>query len=164
MPDVLEYPYKPNPRAMLLAIAFFGACAAAGAYAAETNDRGLIINGLVELSPGGASVFWWVLSALSLAFVAGGSFGLYRGRTAAVPVRLTATELSAPKNGFVRRATTIPLREIQDVSVGAYGEQRWLVFSSPVANLNIMESMLPDRASFEALYAALAARVQGKGG
>ena len=161
--EVLEFAYKPNPRAMLLAIAFFGVCAALGAYAA-TRGQGLIINGLVELSPRGAAVFWWCLSALSVAFVAGGSWGLHRSRTATLPVRLSATELSAPRNGFARRATTIPLREIHDVSVGAYGKQRWLVVSSPAASLNIMESMLPDRASFETLHQALVARVQGKGG
>ena len=38
---VIEYPYKPRPKLMLLVVLFFGAVAAGMSYQALTNDRGL---------------------------------------------------------------------------------------------------------------------------
>jgi hypothetical protein len=158
MADVLEFPYKPKVLPMLGAVAFFGLCTVIGAYAASTNDKGLIINNLIELSVGGATLFWWCLAALSALFVAGGAYGLYLNRAAALTVRLTPTELSAPRRGFSRQVVVIPLREIRSVDLGAYGKQRWLAVQSTSGDLHLPESMLPSPAAFETLHQALLAR------
>lgn len=160
MTDVLEFPYRPKAGPMLAAIAFFGVCTAIGAYAASTNDRGLVINGLIELETGGATTFWWCLTALAAAFVAAGAYGLYRGHTSDLSVRLDSTQLSAPRNGLARQATVVRLKDIQDVGVGAYGKQRWLTVAAPGANLHIAASMLPDEASFDRLHQALVSRLR----
>jgi hypothetical protein len=65
--DVIELA-RPYGRFALGAVMFTG-CALLLAHEAETNDRGLIINGIIHLDPGGADAFYAVLAALSTAFV-----------------------------------------------------------------------------------------------
>lgn len=158
MSEVLEFPYRPQVGPMLAAVAFFGVCAAAGVAAARTNDRGMIISGLITLSPGGATIFWWCLAAVSALFVAGGVYGLSLARSTTRTIRLTGTELSAPRNGFARGTTVVPLAQIRSVGVGEYGKQRWLAVESTVASLHISESMMPDRDAFARLHSALVVR------
>ena len=66
---LLEYPYKARPGPMLVAMAFFGACAAEMAHAAVTNDRGLILDGIFSFSVRGATVFYWCVAAVSMVIV-----------------------------------------------------------------------------------------------
>jgi hypothetical protein len=160
MNDTLEYPYKANPRAMFLAMAFFGACAAMMARAALTNDRGLIINGVITLETVGATRFYWCVAAVSLLFVAGGMAGLIAGRRSPRSVRLTATELSAPKHGFARQPTVIPLSEIQNVGMMTMHRQRMLTIHHARGSLTVTQSMLPGADAFDQLHDTLISRLQ----
>jgi hypothetical protein len=157
--EVLEYPYRVKFSSMLMAGGFFGLCAAGASYAAITNDRGLIINGLIELSVRGAIVFWWVVAALSLGFVVLAIAAVtVRG---APPVRLTPTELSAPKFGFSRRPVVIPLTEVASVDIFTVQRQSFIAVATRGGKqINIARSMLPDTQAFETLHHALATRVR----
>lgn len=64
-----EYESKPSWVVIALCAVFFGAGAAILGYIAATNDRGLVINGILPLSRDGATVFDWSLCALSIGFV-----------------------------------------------------------------------------------------------
>jgi hypothetical protein len=66
-----EYDYRPPWKGIVFCALFFGAGALVLAAKANGNDRGLIINGIIELSPGAATVFYWALAGLGVAFVAG---------------------------------------------------------------------------------------------
>ncbi len=57
----MAFRYRPSPKVMVLSGLFFGACAAVLGHKASTNTRGLMLNGIIELSPSGASTFYWVL-------------------------------------------------------------------------------------------------------
>jgi hypothetical protein len=72
-------------------------------------------------------------------------------------IRLTTTELCAPKNGFSRKSTTIPLREIVDVGVQTIQKQRFLTVHHRTGKLNVAQSMLPSSEAFEKLHAGLVA-------
>jgi hypothetical protein len=155
----LEYPYKAKAGIMLACIAFFGACAATMAHAALTNDRGLILNGILEFGTQGATVFYWCVVGVSAVFVLMGTLGLISGFKNPGSIRLTATELSAPKNGFTRKATRIPLREIVDVGVQEIQKQRFLTVHHRSGKLSVAQSLLPNSEAFEKLHAGIVAGV-----
>jgi hypothetical protein len=157
--QALEYPYQARAGIMLACIAFFGACAAVMVHAAVTNDRGLIVNGLFEFGMAGATVFYWCVAGVSAIFVLMGVLGLVSGMKNPGSIRLTATELSAPKNGFSRKATRIPLLEIVDVGVQEIQKQRFLTVHHRSGKLNVAQSLLPNSEAFEKLHAALVAGV-----
>ena len=160
MDDTLEYPYRPNPKTMLLAILFFGACAAVMARTAITNDRGLILNSIITMSEQGATTFYWCVAGAAALFVAAGAWGLLAGRNAPRFVRLTPAELSAPKNGFAKEPTVIPLRQIQGMNVQTIQRQRMVTIHHTGGSLTIAQSMLPGAAAFDELCGALAARLE----
>lgn len=160
MSDVaLEIPYKAKAGVMVACMAFFGVCAAMMTHAAVNNDRGLILNGIITFGTDGAAVFYWCVAGVSVLFVLAGLHGFVSGITNPGSIRLTATELSAPQSGFVRRATTIPLREIVDIGVQTIQRQRFLTVHHRAGKLNVAQSMLPDSEAFEKLHAALVAGV-----
>ncbi|WP_437964649.1 hypothetical protein WMF04_33840 [Sorangium sp. So ce260] len=63
--DTLEIPLRRPYRELLLSGVFFAICAAVLAHRAHTNDRGLILNGIIHFEHGGADVFYAVLAILS---------------------------------------------------------------------------------------------------
>ncbi|WP_437285035.1 hypothetical protein [Sorangium sp. So ce406] len=76
--DALEIPLRRPYGVLLLSALFFAACAAVLAHRALTNDRGLILNGIIPLERGGADVFYAVLALLSGALCALGFVGAAR--------------------------------------------------------------------------------------
>jgi hypothetical protein len=160
MNDTLEFPYRPNVKRVLLAILFFGACAAVMARAAVTNDRGLILNGLITLSEHGATIFYGCVAGASALFVVAGAWGLLAGRNTQGFVRLTPSEISAPRNGFAKEPTVIRLGDIQGLRVQTIQRQRLITIRHPGGSLSIAQSMLPGAAAFDELREALAARLE----
>lgn len=70
----LRRPYK---EAGLVAV-FFGPCAAFFYHRATTNDRGLILNGLIEMGPEAADWFYAIFGIMSAGFVVMGLWGAWR--------------------------------------------------------------------------------------
>lgn len=66
--------YRPRLMRLILAVAFFGVCGAVLRHEALTNQRRLLIEGLIELSPHQATQFYRALAAASLLFVVAGVF------------------------------------------------------------------------------------------
>lgn len=113
-----RFEYAPQPGLIFIIIALFGACTAAFGYMATTNDRGLTLNGILEFGPGGATTFFWVLTALSAAFVAIGVWGLSQRFTAGkTELRLGAEAFTVPKSGF------LPERIVRYTDVRSIKEQ-----------------------------------------
>ncbi|WP_438022956.1 hypothetical protein [Sorangium sp. So ce233] len=76
--DALEIPLRRPYRELVLSALFFAACAAVLAHRAVTNDRGLILNGILPFERGGADVFYAALAILSGALCALGLVGAAR--------------------------------------------------------------------------------------
>ncbi|HET7229675.1 MAG TPA: hypothetical protein VFJ16_06725 [Longimicrobium sp.] len=159
--ETLEYEFRVKATPMLLAIAFFGACAAMMARTALTNDRGLILNGVITFEPGGATTFYWCVAAVALLFVAAGAYGLMAGRKPLL-VRLTADEISAPRSVFAKVPTVVRLDDIRDVGVMDVSRQVLLIIHHTGGTLNIAQSMLASPAAFQELHRALMARLQAR--
>lgn len=160
MAEILEYPYKAKPWMMLAGIAFFGACAVGMAYTAVTNDRGLILNRIFTFSVEGATIFYWCIAVGAALFVVGALFALITGLTNPMVVRLTATEFSAPKHGFAKKLTVLPLRDIKEVSIQTVQKQRFMNIYFRNGKLSIAQSMLPSSDAFEKLHSGLVAKVK----
>ena len=52
---VREFPYRPKWGMIIFGVVFFGACSVALGMKAADNDRGVVINGLIEFGPQGAT-------------------------------------------------------------------------------------------------------------
>jgi len=65
-----EYEYKPSWLIILLCGGMFVLAAVFFGVRANSNDRGLIINRVVELSENSATIFYRIFCFLSLCFVA----------------------------------------------------------------------------------------------
>ncbi len=155
----LRYAYRPNPLWMALGAAFFAVCAVFLGLEAANNDRGLILNGVIELSTRGATIFYWTLAGASAAFVAAGLAGAVAGLVSPQHVTLTATDLSAPRSAFSRRPTVVALADVHGLEIQQVQQQRFLTIRHRGGKLAINRSFLPDAAAFDALCEALAARV-----
>ena len=144
-----EYLYKPKVLVMLLSSLFFAACGAGMAYAALTNDRGLIINGIITLSESGATVFFWVIAAVSAVFVLGGTWGIIVGLTSDRRLTITENGIRAPKSGYSKQYVTINFPDIFKVSMQTMNKQRFITLHHRTGRLSIAQSMLPDKEAFE---------------
>jgi hypothetical protein len=159
--QTLQYPYKPKPWVVLLAAAFFGAIALFMSQEALTNDRGLILNGLIELSVRGATIFYWCIAAIGAAFVAIAVPMFIVGLVSKTVLTVTATDLAAPRSAFSKRATVIRLADIKQIVVQTVQKQRFMKVHHSGGNLSIAQSMLPSAAAFDEIHAALHARSRG---
>jgi hypothetical protein len=159
MPAVLSYPYKPRIGVMVLGAVFFAACAVVIGNKAATMDRGVVLGGLVELSADGARSFYWVLAGLSAVFVVAALFGIVAGIFSRQSLQLSESSLSVPKNLWTRAPVVVPVSDISETRLRTISRQRMLLIRHSRGALNITEKMLPDRASFEAVRAAIDERV-----
>ena len=157
--ETLEYSYKPKPWAMALASSFFAACTLGMVHAARANDRGLILNGIIEFSATGATTFYWWVAGVSALFVLAGMAGLAVSVLAAQRLRLTATEIAAPRSVFSREATVVPLADVEAIDVQTIQRQRLMNVRHARGKFSIAQSLLPDAAAFDALHHALEERV-----
>ena len=64
-----QYDYRPKWTMIVFCALCFGACAVILGAKASGNDRGLSVSGIIELSTDVATVFYWVLTVLSVGFV-----------------------------------------------------------------------------------------------
>ena len=102
---------------MLICGLFFGACAAVIGQKASTNTKGLILNGIIEFSPSGASTFYWVLTALSILFVLVAGWMIVTTLVHGVPdVVLTNEAISFPVGFPIKRPFRLPYAEITGLS------------------------------------------------
>ena len=159
--QTLQYPYKPKAWLMLLGAVLFGAMAFFMTSEVQTNDRGLILNGIIHLSVHGATIFYWCMAAVAGAFVAVAIPMFFVALVSKSVLTLTATDLIAPRSGFSRRPTVVRLSEVKQVVVQMVQRERFIKVSHAGGTLNIAESMLPSRAAFDELHAALVARTRG---
>src|SRR5258708_29914814 len=103
-----QFDYRPKWTVIILCALFFGACALVLGAKANANDRGLIINGIIELSAGGATVFYWVLAALSIGFVVIAGFFAIVLLTIHQRITLTNTSITIPRSRWSSEEVSFP--------------------------------------------------------
>ena len=155
----LVYAYKPKPVVMALGAVFFALCAAFFANNALTNDRGLIIDGLIRLDIGQATVFYWIMLSAGAAMSLAGLVGLIRGLTSAQTLIIGATAIQVPKSPMGNNRVSVAYADIRDMVRTQVRNQVFLVIHHSRGKLTIMASMLPSRAKFEEVCQLLTERV-----
>jgi hypothetical protein len=156
-----------RPYAQLtLAVVFFAACAAALAHEASTNDRGVVINGLVHLERGGADVFYAVLAALSVGFVVLGLVALWgTSRLRQFRIVIGSKAVRVPPSPLWRpphREIEIPLADVRAIETNPPNAPTWVTIVTAARRYPIQARVLPPDWPPRAVADAIAARLRAK--
>lgn len=136
---------------MLWAGGFFAACSAVYIHLIITNDRGLVINRIVELDAHGATVFYAVLGAASMLFVIFAAVATIYGQLKKPLLVLAEDHLIVP-HGFIRkRPKIIHFADIRRITYQSVNGQRFLTLWSSGGKVSIARSLLESEAVFEAI-------------
>ena len=156
-----QYEYKPKWTTILLCAVFFGLCAVILGAKAQFNNRGLIINGIIELSVYGATVFYWVLCCLSVGFVLiAGVLTIHRLKHQQ-RIAFTPSSLIVPKSRWSQEEQSIEYRRIKSLSTSKISGQRFLYVTHAEGKHIIVASMLSSKATFDEVCELLAKKIQG---
>ncbi len=157
----VRIPYKPNKILFILAIGFFGACAGFMGNIAITNDRGLVLNRIFEFSTQGASIFYWVITVIALAFVLVGIIALIKSFTSKREIIISDTSITSPKSGFSKLDITVNFSDVTDVTIQTVQKTKILNIDHLDGRLSIPNSMLPNKQAFEELVSHIQVKLNG---
>jgi len=155
-----EYAYKPRWTLIVFCAVFFGLVAVSLGAKAHGNDRGVIINRVIKLSPSGATTFYWVLCACSVGFVAIAAFLACHHLIFHQRIAFGATALLVPVSRWSSAEQQIGYWDIQALSKTQVSGQRFLSVTHSGGTYVLTASMLPSKAAFEEVCELLAAKVR----
>jgi len=144
---------------MALGIVFFGFASAVIYSHAATNDRGLIIDGLIRFETGQASLFLWCLFGASVMMTLGAVLAVVKGMTSAQTLVMDDKSIRLPKWGLGNSVVTIPYADIVAMDLLQVSRTRLLMIRYRRGKVSVGEGMLPDAAAFDRVCHALAERV-----
>ena len=142
------YPYKQKKGTLWLCILFFGACTLILGNTAANNDSGVVINGIIRLSPEHGTWFYWTLTVCAAGFVALGLFALLKSGND-LKITLDELYLRAPKSAFNSRIISIPYKDIKNMKLSAVSQQTFLTIEGAQKKVVIVSNMLPDKEAFD---------------
>lgn len=154
-----RFAYKPKTLTMILAGVFFLLCAVALFFRAASNDSGLILNGIIEMDQGSATIFYYVLAVLALVMAAGGVFGFVTSLGGPRFLVLDDTGVEIPGNAS-RKPVRIAYTAITGLQPGGAYKQRWVYVVHTGGRQAIMGSMLANAAQLDEIANLLAERVR----
>jgi hypothetical protein len=152
-----RYPLRPRPK-LVFSILFFGLCAVALCYQASHTRRGVIIEGAIHLNRGQAQIFFWVLAALSLGFVALGTVGLVRLARGKLEVVIDDGGIALPGTLFRPRPHRFAWPEITGARLSKVSGQAFLTITAPGAKASLAKAHVTD-AAFDEIVAIVGQRV-----
>ncbi|MBL1281262.1 MAG: hypothetical protein COA33_013370 [Fluviicola sp.] len=150
----IKFTYKPRTKMVIgmlvlltiLSIIFF--------QIALNNDSGLGLLS-IELSIGGATIFYWFLFGLCALFTITWLKGYLKGRATVREVVLDATSLSAPKSALSSKIKTINYSDISSIDEGQLNGHTMLNITHSNGVFMIPKAMLIDSQSFDQLTIAI---------
>jgi len=158
-----QYDYKPKWSTVIFAGGFFGLCTALFVYLGVTNDRGLVINGLIHLSPSGAKVFYGALALASFAFVLGAVFIAYVRLTTAQRIAITADGILFPAGRRTSRECHVRFESITDLKQSEIHGQIFLYVYADGLRYTVVKNMLPTKGDFDDIVSVLETRMSKRG-
>ena len=156
---IMRVAYKPKTLTMILAGGFFLLCAVVLVFRAASNDRGLILNGLINMDQGGATTFYYVLAGLGGVMSVGGFIGFVQSLRGPKFVELDETGVAFPGN-LGQKPVHIAYDAIKRLEQGGAYRQRWLYIFHTGGQHAIMSSMLANAAQLDEIEALLAQRIR----
>jgi hypothetical protein len=151
--------YRAKPTTMILAGGFFALCGSFYIYKAITNDRGLIINGIIELGPTGATAFYAVLATLSALFVVVAVIAMVHGLLREPVLTLADDHIVVPGSLLRRQPRRIDFGTVTKTSIQSVHRQRFLTIWSTQGKVAIARSMLDSDGVFDRIADAVTSRV-----
>lgn len=152
-------PYNPPWVTIILVILFFGTCSFFMAREALNNNAGIIINGVISLGTNGATIFYWVMSALGAGFVILGLLLIGR-RIASHQVLELGTESLILPYGFMQRKTSIiAYADIEKVSEVEVSGQKFLYVHAKGLKYTVNASLFPNKETYAEVKSFLASWV-----
>jgi len=155
----LRFAYKPKSLTMALAAGFFLVCAVVLFLRAADNDRGLILNHIIEMDQGSTTLFFYVLAGLSALMAAGGVFGFVTSLRGEKFVVLDEAGVEFPGN-VGQKPVRIPYASISRLEPGGVNRQRWLYIHHSGGRHAIMGSLLSNKAQLDEIAELIAARMR----
>ena len=137
----------------------FGLAAVVLGAKAATNVQGLVIDGIIELGVTGATVFFWILCALSVGFVIAAILLFYQRIRFPQRIVFGESSLEVPVKRGTHDRVEIAYRSIGEMSVAQMHGQKWLEVTHAGGTFTIMASLLKSDAVFEEVCGLLAQRV-----
>jgi hypothetical protein len=158
-PPEREYPYRPRWTVIVFSGGFFGFAALVLGYRASNNRRGVIINGIIELGPDGATSFYYVLCALSVGFVIISVFLAFHRLVFKQRLVFGTTTMTVPASRWSSATRQIAYRDIRRLSGMVVSGQTFLYVDHAGGRHTIVASMLPSQEAFEEVRALLTAKM-----
>lgn len=157
----LRKPYGQLVPGLLL----FGACAAFFFHRSFTNDRGLILNGIIHFEPDGADVFYAVMGLLSLGLSGMALLGIVRfSKLEPFELVLGSKTLSLPVGRPTgMRMITVPVRDIVSVGMHPPEAPKWIVLQVGAERYSIPGNWLPKGWTVQDLGRELVERLRRSG-
>ena len=129
---------------------------------ASGNHRGLILNGLVELSPAGATIFYWVLAASSVCFVVLCGLQAFIRLFQRQRIAFTDTCLIVPRSRFFSTTErSIPFSDIRELVPSTVYRQRFLKIVYEGGSFNLASALSPRNDDFDAIQYFFADAING---
>jgi hypothetical protein len=157
-----QFDYRPKWIVIFMCAAFFGLCAAILWHAAVTNDRGIILNGLIEFSTVGATRLLWLLFACSLGFIVLAGCLVYHRLRYRQQLAFGPEALCVPRSRWSREVLEIPYKSMHSLSESIVGWQRFLYVHHAAGKYTINASMLPSKAAYADVAALLARKMSAR--
>lgn len=120
------------------------------------NNRGLIINHLIHLSPRGATVFYFLLAICCTVGLGIAVAMFYVGITTRREILLFDNRISLPKSVYSKKMNSIQYAHIFSLKIRTINKQRALLIAHRDGTTAIAESMLENTLAFERLIRSLA--------
>jgi hypothetical protein len=153
-----SYRYAPRWGIVMLSLVAFGFGGIFFVHQAQTNDRGLSIEGLV-LNPRHATIAYGVLAIFSFAIVAAALFSAIIPLFVQQEVTVDADGITVPTWPWSRRVCRIKFRDLTDASIRTYHGQRMLLLRYAGGKANVVASKLPHPHDLDDIIAAMKAAV-----
>lgn len=154
----LRRPYKEA----LLVLFMFGGCAIFFYVKASNNDRGLILNGLIEMGPQAADWFYAILGILSGAMGLAGLFGAWRiSQIKNFQIELGRKEMTFPAAPVFRAAlATVPYDRIESVEIVGHGNTSFVTIRESDRAYSIPSRWMADGWTAQQILEEVIARVR----
>jgi hypothetical protein len=138
----LQRPYA----GLALGVALFGGGAAFFLYRAESNQVGLIINGIITLEPGGADIFYFIMGLLSLGMALVAAWSIIRcAGIKEFRILIGKSSIKFPASPLWKTSeVTVPLDRVTAVEMQPAGKPMMLVIHEDGGRHVIPARWLPD--------------------
>jgi hypothetical protein len=159
---IASIPLRRPYREAILALILFGGCAVFFYVRATNNDRGLILNGIIEMGPQAADWFYAILGILSAGMAFMGLFGAWRiSQIKNFQIELGRKEMTFPAAPVFRTPlVTIPYDRIDAVEILAHGSVASVVIREGEQAYSIPGRWIPEAWTAQQILEEIIARVR----